>query len=73
MRHSAGGWWLVLAFVSTFTTQAMPQRSATDANKVTTVVLDAGHGGKDPGNLGNGEKPPGLEIASQRSNAAGLC
>ena len=52
MRRSAGGWWLVLAFVSAFTTQAMPQRSASDANKVTTVVLDAGHGGKDPGNLG---------------------
>ncbi|HEX2616414.1 MAG TPA: N-acetylmuramoyl-L-alanine amidase, partial [Flavobacteriales bacterium] len=30
----------------------MPQ--ATDPNKVDVVVLDAGHGGKDPGNLGTG-------------------
>ena len=43
---------LVAVFVLAFSAYAMPQKSASNANRVGTVVLDAGHGGKDPGNLG---------------------
>ncbi len=32
-------------------------------NKVFTVVLDAGHGGHDPGNLGNGFKEKDIALS----------
>ena len=50
--NSCVGWWLMAVFVLAFCTHAMPQKSTSNANRVGTVVLDAGHGGKDPGNLG---------------------
>ena len=50
--NSCVGWWLVAVFVLAFSTHAMPQKSTSNANRVGTVVLDAGHGGKDPGSIG---------------------
>jgi N-acetylmuramoyl-L-alanine amidase len=51
-RVSCVGWWLVAVFVLAFTATAMPQSSAKEANRVGVLVIDPGHGGKDPGNLG---------------------
>ncbi|WP_397447147.1 N-acetylmuramoyl-L-alanine amidase [Polaribacter sp. R77954] len=44
--------------------------STVNAQKKYTIVLDAGHGGKDPGNLGNGykEKNIALKVALEVGN-----
>ncbi len=52
MRRANSGWWLAAVFVLAFTATAMPQNSGKEANRVGVIVLDAGHGGKDPGNMG---------------------
>jgi len=63
--------WMAL-FVLTTTalllTSFMPEEG--EVNKIKTVVLDAGHGGKDPGNLGTGrysttEKQIALDVTLQ--------
>lgn len=68
MGGGGGAWWLAGLFVLAFSAQAMPQKSVGNANRVGTVVIDAGHGGKDPGSMGTGkykttEKDVALSIA----------
>ncbi len=52
IRGGRGAWWLVAGLVLAPGAAAKAQKSASNANRVTTVVLDAGHGGKDAGGLG---------------------
>lgn len=46
-------WTAILAAVLGASAQTLPQ-SPSDPNRIDVVCLDAGHGGKDPGNLGTG-------------------
>jgi len=46
-------WTALLAAVLGASAQTLPQ-TPTDPNRIDVVCLDAGHGGKDPGNLGTG-------------------
>jgi len=59
---------IVLIFAGLFTASTMPKTAKTKA--VTRIVIDAGHGGKDPGNLGTGrykitEKTVALNVAKK--------
>lgn len=61
-----GKWFVLFPFLFGFVTST-PDREALDIPRINekfTVVLDAGHGGHDPGNLGNGylEKNIALRI-----------
>lgn len=54
LRTTVGKRWAVAAFAGLgLLAQTLPQ-SGVDPNRVDVVCLDAGHGGKDPGNLGTG-------------------
>jgi len=52
--RTVNGRWAAVAVALALATSTMPQSGATDPNRIDVVCLDAGHGGKDPGNLGTG-------------------
>lgn len=51
---AVGKWQVFVALVALAVLSASFMPEGKEANKIKVVVLDAGHGGKDPGNLGTG-------------------
>ena len=52
---------LFVSFILVLTFSSFTEKENNDVNKF-VVVLDAGHGGKDPGNLGNGYKEKDIAL-----------
>ena len=49
--YSKNGIWIFLLSIFLVNTSFLDDKNKTD-NKIKTIVIDPGHGGKDPGNLG---------------------
>ena len=52
--RTMNGRMVALACALALASSTMPQSGGSDPNRIDVVCLDAGHGGKDPGNLGTG-------------------